>query len=265
MLRFCPTRRREKSGILSMQLWSTRSKISEDKDQTSMEGDTARALVDGATNYRRKQNDSSTQKKGSCTTRLLLGLTIFFFLTTVGTLAVFLWRELVYHRPTEPLKDKVLAKFPGYFRTTEEQKLFEGNFSDLNTGQPVMVNQSIYDYGYTSCSINCRQNFRRKRQTYAPGSIFHGCCVSNTYFASPETKMNIFGVMKTIVHYVNVRQYFQATNCSSVIGCTGCRCTQDRSVQTAVVFKAGVTTPDDIEDFETNFFYFDGCCTCRNT
>ncbi|KAL3853953.1 hypothetical protein ACJMK2_013247 [Sinanodonta woodiana] len=241
-----------------------KTKISEGKDETNMEGDTARALVDGATNYRRKQNNTSTQKNGSCTTRLLLGLTIVFFLTTVAAIAVLLWRELIYHRPTEPLKEKVLAKFSGYFRTPEEQKSYERNLIDLDNEQPIVVNRSIHTI-YNSCSINCGQNSRRKRQTYAAGSIYHGCCVSNPYFTSPDTKMNISGVTKTIAHYVNMRQYFPVTNCSSRIGCTGCTCVQDRSVQTAVVFKAGVTTPDDIEDYEINFFYFDGCCTCRNT
>ncbi|KAK3594271.1 hypothetical protein CHS0354_008853 [Potamilus streckersoni] len=241
-----------------------------------MEGDTA--LGDGATNYRRKQTNPSTQKKAWCPARLLLGMSIFFFLSIIGIVVVFLWRELVFHRPTEQrhenvlmeqnLTENVLKKFQGYFRTPEEQESFVNNLNRLNTGQPIVVNQTVYDFRYNNCSIDCNGSnpkFRRKRQTYASGSIFHGCCVSNTYFSSPNAKMNVFGVNRTLVQYQGWKQYFQATNCSSVLGCTGCICIQDRSIQTAVVVKAGVTSPDDVDDFEISFFYFDGCCTCRNT
>ncbi|KAK3594270.1 hypothetical protein CHS0354_008851 [Potamilus streckersoni] len=233
-----------------------------------MEEDTERNPDGNTPKHRRTQNSPSAQTNKHCTTRLLLGMTLFFSLTTVGIVVVLLWRELIYHHSAGTLKEKVLKKFPGYFRTQDVQETIVTSLINLDISEPIHVNQTFNGVRYQSCSINCAaytQNSRRKKETHAPGSIFHGCCVSNTYFASPDTKVNIFGSSKTLAHYADKRQYFQAKNCSYIKSCTGCTCVQDRSVQTAVVLKAGVTSPDDIEDFEIDFFFIDGCCTCRNT
>ena len=48
-------------------------------------------------------------------------------------------------------------------------------------------------------------------------------------------------------------------------GCTGCNCTKEESLHSAVVHKIGEDDPDDVEDTEVDYFFLDGCCKCVNT
>ncbi|WAR08567.1 hypothetical protein MAR_018525 [Mya arenaria] len=50
----------------------------------------------------------------------------------------------------------------------------------------------------------------------------------------------------------------------ALLNCGGCHCSQENGMYVGVAVKDGVVHPDDLDDIELDFFYFDGCCKCIN-
>lgn len=201
--------------------------------------------------------------------RVLLALTIFFVITTVVLAVVLVWREMGYSKNTTGSHDKPFAlrmkeKYPEKFRTLKEQRIYERHIQNAARLHP--TNQTIQTQSF--CNTDCRMiNPIRKKRATQSNAMFHSCCVSSTSFDSPNTKANINGVARTLLHFTSMRQYFKIQSCSQAIGCTGCTCNLEDDLNTAIVLKHGMNLEDadDVDDTELDFFYFQGCCKCLNT
>ena len=68
-----------------------------------------------------------------------------------------------------------------------------------------------------------------------------------------------------IANIYELKTMFDLLHFSHVAGCTGCTCTQEEHLYSAVVHKTGEDDPDDVDETEVDYFFVDGCCKCVNT
>ncbi|XP_076459763.1 uncharacterized protein LOC143292930 isoform X2 [Babylonia areolata] len=227
------------------------------------------------------------------------GMLTVVCLTLIGVLV---WREVFTDRTPEP-KDPSLVhlnnitniteirlKFPGYFRTPEEQERLEKANANLLLPRPVRNESRVF----TRCFTNgyCERQTsppprllnattrpyptvnRTRRQVstspkceldvYAEDDLtFHGCCVSYSDLlplttlptAEPGQQGDV-----TIAQFPALKQYFETQQCCQAQNCTGCQCSQTYYVVSAVVARpSGKGTL-----YRAEYVQVPGCCKCLN-
>ncbi|KAH3753939.1 hypothetical protein DPMN_188592 [Dreissena polymorpha] len=105
--------------------------------------------------------------------------------------------------------------YPGYFRSQEEQRLFEKkilqSFYFNRTAIPPTVKSK------ETCSFRCFNSSspfppRRKRQSN--NGVKHGCCTSRAGFYVPTNHTNLIGQVRTFLQYGSKKQYFPVESCT---------------------------------------------------
>ncbi|XP_052790250.1 uncharacterized protein LOC128224451 isoform X2 [Mya arenaria] len=161
-------------------------------------------------------------------TRILAILLGVLCLTFAEVIAVFINQEL-RHRDSKEKEinaENINSFFPGYFRSPEEQRLYESRYMSGFTNRTVV--EPRISYFDTTCGFSCRSTFAKKLKKRQLAAVEHGCCRSALRF------------------------------------CRGCQCSQENGMYIGVAVKDGVKKVDDLDDVELDFFYFDGCCKCIN-
>ncbi|WAR08569.1 hypothetical protein MAR_018527 [Mya arenaria] len=83
-------------------------------------------------------------------------------------------------------------------------------------------------------------------------------------FMAPTKRINVNGLERKLLQFATKKQYFAVHSCTALLNCGGCHCSQENGMYVGVAVKDGVVDPDDLDDIELDFFYFDGCCKCIN-
>ncbi|XP_052810663.1 uncharacterized protein LOC128238608 [Mya arenaria] len=190
---------------------------------------------------------------------IVLGVVCVAFAVVI---AVFIYRELRHRDSTEKKinAENINSFFPAYFRSPEEQRLYEDSYMSGLTNR-TLVKPSISD-PTKDCNFNCYgAPQRRKRQV---ASVEHGCCKSSVAFMAPTKRINVNGLERKLLQFATKKQYFAVHSCTALLNCGGCHCSQENGMYVGVAVKDGVVDPDDLDDIELDFFYFDGCCKCIN-
>ncbi|XP_053385922.1 uncharacterized protein LOC123539107 [Mercenaria mercenaria] len=205
---------------------------------------------------------------GDCSgQRVLVVLVIVLSVVTAILIGVLVWRETREEKKTELTSENIIKAYPSSFRTQTEQNLYLRKYIEGIENRTKVQNVTFSQNG--TCGFSCfKGEFPARRRREATGGVLHGCCQSSVQFVFPSTKVNIFGVSRTLLQLSDARQYFAEHQCASVARCTGCTCYRENNLHTAVVLKSHISDIDDaeyVEDTETDFFYFDGCCKCINT
>ncbi|XP_033728687.1 uncharacterized protein LOC117317840 [Pecten maximus] len=148
----------------------------------------------------------------------------------------------------------VLERFPGYFRTYEEQETLTQGLK-----RHIPVNQ-------TFDSANCSVEFNVPRDVpwcvLTPATEdFHSCCVTTIRYESPAFKVDYTGVNRTLAVFGKQRQFFRSETCEQVSGCQICVCRIEEVLYTAV-YDTGEAGSD--TRYGVSFFNFNGCCKCYN-
>ncbi|XP_060599504.1 uncharacterized protein LOC132753100 [Ruditapes philippinarum] len=204
--------------------------------------------------------------------RILTGVVAVLSVVTVALLAILIWRETRDVDEIEKMKltaENLIKSYPSTFRSEKEQTTFLQKYMEGITNRTIVRN--ITESVRGPCAFSCFDNSttvpgRRRRQAN-PRGVYHGCCVSTVKFAFPKKKTNVFGVERVLLQLQGAMQYFAEHRCQKVSGCTGCTCYRENNLHTAVVLKTHIGSVDDaeyIDDTETDFFFFDGCCKCIN-
>lgn len=155
----------------------------------------------------------------------------------------------------KPQTERNLRKrFPGYFRTIEEQ----AEFQKLTIRSQRVINTTI-DYDVCNASLSIQDAFPWCRLT--PAFVgFHACCESDPKFIAPETAVDTQGINRTLAIFDGNRQYFQTETCKQITGCSFCTCETEESLYTAVYDRG----PNVTDRYDVAWFQFDGCCKCIN-
>lgn len=196
--------------------------------------------------------------------RILLVLTILFITTTAVLVAIVIWMEL--REEKEILNETTVTKsYPGLFKTEEQQQMLFERYSKSFYYNRTEVNRTSSNFPLRSCSFSCAFEPQARRKRIATSFLSHGCCQSWVSFEAPTTLTNTMGVVRNILQYPTLKQFLIIHHCSHVVGCTGCTCTQEDHLFSAVVHKTGEDDPDDVDETEVDYFFVDGCCKCVNT
>ncbi|XP_052790249.1 uncharacterized protein LOC128224451 isoform X1 [Mya arenaria] len=197
-------------------------------------------------------------------TRILAILLGVLCLTFAEVIAVFINQEL-RHRDSKEKEinaENINSFFPGYFRSPEEQRLYESRYMSGFTNRTVV--EPRISYFDTTCGFSCRSTFAKKLKKRQLAAVEHGCCRSNVAFIAPNKRSNVNGRERTILQFGTNKQYFAVHSCTALRFCRGCQCSQENGMYIGVAVKDGVKKVDDLDDVELDFFYFDGCCKCIN-
>lgn len=190
---------------------------------------------------------------------------IVLSLTSVILVAVLIWRETKEEEKLKLTSGNLLKSYSSNFRTDKQQNLFAKQYLEGFNNRTV-ISEKVPALNGT-CQFSCFQKSpARRRKRVAESGVYHGCCVSSVIFTSPTTKLDAFGLNRTLVQFTGARQYFPSHLCQSVAGCRGCTCSRENALHTAVVYKRTISVDDAefIEDTEVDFFFFPGCCKCIN-
>ncbi|KAK3587433.1 hypothetical protein CHS0354_007921 [Potamilus streckersoni] len=145
------------------------------------------------------------------------------------------------------------VRFPGYFRSPEEQTLAEER---LLSRTFLPAPNGTVDGLVNTCSGVCYRP--SEWQPVRVRTIYHACCISNSFYESPAWMIDINGKNKTLATFERNKQYFLKEDCVQVNGCTTCQCQTMTSYETAVVYT------DNKTDYEISWFSISGCCKCIN-
>ncbi|BFZ21937.1 hypothetical protein BsWGS_24976 [Bradybaena similaris] len=191
-----------------------------------------------------------------------LVLTIVFAMSTLPLFVCLACIKIVEQKE-QSFEKKIDLKNSGYFRTPEEQVIFEEQYNRLaaiNDYSPV-TSGTPQDNCTFSCPI-----YRSKRspsQTSARqvqgggNTVAHGCCLSKPTVVRLDTAEDLDGNKVTLLQLENQYQYFQTETCQHADGCTGCRCIQFPTYTSAVVL-------DTDGDSIIKQIKVPGCCKCVN-
>ncbi|KAL3854116.1 hypothetical protein ACJMK2_013394 [Sinanodonta woodiana] len=145
------------------------------------------------------------------------------------------------------------VRFPGYFRSPDEQKLAEDRLASRTF---VPAPNGTVDGLVNTCSGVCY-----KPTDWRPiriNTLYHACCVSNSYYVSPTWVITIYGKNKTLATFGGTKQYFVKEDCTQLTDCTTCQC------QTTTTYESAVVYTDNKTDYEIAWFSTPGCCKCMN-
>ncbi|XP_052788630.1 uncharacterized protein LOC128223389 [Mya arenaria] len=138
-------------------------------------------------------------------------------LTFAVVIAVFIYREL-RHKEREINADNINSFFPAYFRSPDEQLLYERRYMSGFTTRTV-VEPSISNLNVT-CGFSCgRALAGKKRKKRQLAAVEHGCCKSNVAFIAPKKRINVNGRERTLLQFDtkgSTSPYTDALRCSSV-------------------------------------------------
>ncbi|XP_070188225.1 uncharacterized protein [Littorina saxatilis] len=212
---------------------------------------------------------------------VLLGVfTGFLALCCLGLVGVIIWREYYTDSgsPESPMINITIIKqrFPGYFRTPQEQVQIERDMNFDPIVRPVRnvstVHQRCFFNGH--CENKPPSSYptgRRRRQTEfsdlceldrmpEKDLTYHGCCVSYTAFIQPTTlptaQPGQTGEVP-VAQFPRLKQYFSIQECCQALGCTGCQCSQTYYTVSAVVKRGAI--------YKVEYVRVPGCCQCLNT
>ncbi|XP_046584026.1 uncharacterized protein LOC124291147 [Haliotis rubra] len=202
-----------------------------------------------------------TPTQTCCTTRVWIVIVTLCCVITITSLAVLIWREV----HTGNLEDQVSERFPGFFRTVEQQFDFEQTFFNISS-QYHEVNSSVEDEA--SCQVSCHAThtpkYHRDRRM-APGLVtFHACCQTITYFKSKSHLLNVYGEKKKIAQFHTVKQFFKFEQCQHVTNFQYGKCIQRYESATAVTEDPQRGTHDN-RKYNIEWVQVPGCCKCINT
>ncbi|XP_060064457.1 uncharacterized protein LOC132544824 isoform X1 [Ylistrum balloti] len=148
----------------------------------------------------------------------------------------------------------VLERFPGYFRTEEEQRKLERGLR-----RHIPVNETL-DVANCNFSVVNTNDFPWCNLVPSPDE-YHSCCVSNIQYVSPVYKTDTNGINRKLAVFDNQRQYFRSETCTQLGGCMMCTCLKEEVLYTGVydTGKIGQSSR-----YGVAWFNFDGCCKCYN-
>ncbi|XP_067686755.1 uncharacterized protein [Haliotis asinina] len=196
-----------------------------------------------------------------CSTRVWIVIVTLCCVITITSLAVLIWREA----QTGDLEDQVSDRFPGFFRTVEQQFDFEQAFYNISSKYHE-VKSSVQDQ--TSCNVSCQVTHTREHhrvRRMAPGLVtFHACCQTITSFKPENYLLNVYGEKKKIAQFHTVKQFFKFEQCRHVTSFLYGKCMQRYESATAVTEDAQRGTHDD-QKYKIEWVQLPGCCKCINT
>ncbi|XP_069108627.1 uncharacterized protein [Argopecten irradians] len=143
-------------------------------------------------------------------------------------------------------------RFPGYFRTYEEQNILE---------QSIRRNISV---SKTLESANCSIGLDVPRDVpwcnLTPSEEdFHSCCLSRVRYVTPTFRVDIPGTNRTLAVFDKKRQFFRTESCEQLSGCSVCTCLIEEAMYTGV-YDTGEIGSD--SRYGVAVFRFNGCCKC---
>ncbi|XP_071100722.1 uncharacterized protein [Haliotis cracherodii] len=203
---------------------------------------------------------SATPSQTCCTTRVWILIVTLCCAITITSLAILTWREV----PTGDHEAEVNERFPGFFRTVEQQFDFEQAFFNISS-QYHEVNSSVEDEA--SCHVSCHQvhspEYDRDRRM-APGLItYHACCQTITSFKPEQYLLNVFGEKKKIAQLHSVKQFFKVEQCQHVSNFMYGKCLQRYESATAVTEDPQRGIHDNLK-YAIEWVQVTGCCKCIN-
>ncbi|XP_053386407.1 uncharacterized protein LOC123537982 [Mercenaria mercenaria] len=171
--------------------------------------------------------------------RVLVALVIVLSVVIAILVGVLIWRETREEEKAELTSENIMKAYPSYFRTDEEQQIFEQTFLEGIENRFTVLN--VTAPLNETCAFNCfGGEFPARRRRQAGGGVLHGCCQSTVKFSFPNQKNNILGDRRILLQLKDAKQFFAEHQCKSVAGCTGCTCQQENEAHTAVVIKSHI-------------------------
>ncbi|KAH3753948.1 hypothetical protein DPMN_188602 [Dreissena polymorpha] len=200
----------------------------------------------------------------TCSKTIILSVVVaVLVLVLAAVVAAFIYRETSSRsKRTELNENTVQDLYPAFFRSQEEQRVFNASFQQSFYFNRTVIQPTVKST--QSCSFTCVNPAPARRKRQSTIGVQHGCCTSSVAFHAPPNHPNIQGQIRTFLQYESKKQFFTVHSCTALIGCTGCVCSQENNVAPAVVVKFGVQEVDDLQDTEIDYFYFAGCCKCVN-
>ncbi|BFZ21947.1 hypothetical protein BsWGS_24986 [Bradybaena similaris] len=234
----------------------------------------------------KSSGNSGYRQHGDCTTsRVWLVLTIVFAVSTLA-LVVYLVYIKIFEQKEQSFEEKILLKYPGYFRTPEEQVVFEEQynrlavFNDSSTVTSGTTNDNctfscpIYRIRRSPSQTSARQPLMEMVKIYSTihalskraviqnnGNVYHACCISKHKFFVPDTAEDIDGNTVTVLKLMNQFQYFLTETCEHAADCTGCKCDLDTTLTSAVV---SISDSNNEATITVKMIRVPGCCKCLN-
>lgn len=240
-----------------------------------------------------KGADMKTQSASM--SRILVVAVLLLSITCAVLVAVLIWRAFIYESDTTTPNENPMdlkLRFPGYFRTPQEQQEFEQIRISTRWLEPVLNVSTATNVCFEPCktgytgttaapvyptpggnSTNQAGRRRRKRQSGSTCALdglrrqgvqltYHVCCVSHAtydaYQVLPSAKNST--VMLQIAQGIgNLFQYFETEYCCQVSGCSVCQCEQTHFIVSAVI-----RDPKVPNHYYTDLVKAPGCCKCIN-
>ncbi|BFZ21966.1 hypothetical protein BsWGS_25005 [Bradybaena similaris] len=184
-----------------------------------------------------------------------------FAMSTLALLVCLVCIKIVEQKE-QSLEETILQKYPGHFRTPEEQAIFEeqhNRLAAINDSSPVTSGTT-----QDNCTFPC-PFYRNKRspsqasarQVRDSGEVYHGCCISKPYLKKLDIAEDAYGNTVTVAKLKNISQYFPTETCETAAGCTDCLCAQGTALTAAVVLGSD-------GQYIFKLIKVPGCCKCYN-
>ncbi|CAL1531601.1 unnamed protein product [Lymnaea stagnalis] len=224
-------------------------------------------LIDG-----NRQKPGMGKAQTSSVARIWIVLTLVFLAVSIGLSGYIISVKVVESQATTSAsKEYIRVMYETYFKTPEEQKIFEEQYFRENTEDTAEPAEPDFNRTQlSSCFFTCSAQptnpiyknstnrwiraavrsplmewltlyktvhslTKRDVNTALGDKINQGCCISRHFFTTPDTDLKNFNKNVTLATIGNRRQYFPAQKCDHAVGCTGCGCAQERGNYAAVV------------------------------
>lgn len=233
--------------------------------------------------------------------RILVVAVLLLSITCAVLVAVLIWRAFIGYESdtTTPNENPMDLKwrFPGYFRTPQEQQDFEQIRISTRWLEPVLNVSTATSVCFEPCKTgyngttaapntgylgsttpggNSTYQAGRRRRKRESGSTcaldelrrqgvqltYHVCCVSYATYDAYQVLPSATNpkVMLQIAQGIgNLFQYFETEYCCQVSGCSVCQCQQTHYIVTAVI-----KDPKVPNRYYTELVKAPGCCKCIN-
>ncbi|KAK7507439.1 hypothetical protein BaRGS_00001374, partial [Batillaria attramentaria] len=184
---------------------------------------------------------------------------------------VLIWRAFFFVESDCPKQDEnpmdLKWRFPGYFRTPDEQAEFEQIRLNSRRMQPVYNVSTSSSACYAPCNATSpyynttptvpagKPGARRRRRRRQSGSTY-ASYDDDEYLPSAMNPQQLLHIAQGIG---NLHQYFETEHCCQVAGCTACQCEQTYYTVSAVVHNDKVPN-----SYRTDWVRVPGCCKCIN-
>ncbi|KAK3778283.1 hypothetical protein RRG08_050975 [Elysia crispata] len=136
-----------------------------------------------------------------------------------------------------PSMEEILALYPMFFRTVEQQKHIEESYAKLIIPNNIKIAPEDTNYPPQRCIFQCLNRTSQTALIETP-VVNNACCISTTSFIDPNSAKAIWGETVTVIQYGKFKQYFPSEDCRQVEGCTGCTCGQ-QNIYTSAVIRVG--------------------------